>query len=422
MKNLIRRAASALTVVAVGAGVGLTGTTAAHAADPVRYGPDQVLHRLTTPFIAVDGDGNLFAADDDFDTYELSDGTSTRLPSSQYCYGGVAVDQNDAVYEPCSTGVQVWRQGHVDVLPGSYNDGWHGGLAVDSSGNVFEANQDVNTVTEISNGQQTVLPFTGLGTPWGVAVDSSGNVYVCDYDNNRVLELSNGQQRTVPITGLSRPDGIAVDSADNVYVVSGGTKQVFELSDGHQSTLPFTSLSGVSPSGVAVDNNGDVFVTDYNSGDVIELPVLQGPSPTTMTPKLGNGTLCVQPAHGDDATQGDPVIVEPCDARLDYQQWDNSLSAQPGFYNIQLHWGLQTGGDGCLAMAADGSIRLGDCDPGDPLQQWSIGQFVDGTDVVRLRGSRDFLGVPDPLTAGAALTTYPYLQKPQAAKIHWTTD
>jgi serine/threonine-protein kinase len=40
---------------------------------------------------------------------------------------------------------------------------------------------------------QTVLaPFTGLHFPGGVAVDSSGNVYVADTYNNRVVKLAAG--------------------------------------------------------------------------------------------------------------------------------------------------------------------------------------------------------------------------------------
>jgi serine/threonine protein kinase, bacterial len=39
---------------------------------------------------------------------------------------------------------------------------------------------------------QTVVPFTGLNTPFGVAVDSAGNLYASDAGNNRVLKLPAG--------------------------------------------------------------------------------------------------------------------------------------------------------------------------------------------------------------------------------------
>ena len=39
---------------------------------------------------------------------------------------------------------------------------------------------------------QVELPFTGLNSPAGVAVDTAGNVYVADDHNNRVVKLPAG--------------------------------------------------------------------------------------------------------------------------------------------------------------------------------------------------------------------------------------
>jgi serine/threonine protein kinase, bacterial len=66
----------------------------------------------------------------------------------------------------------------------------------------------------------TVLPFTGLSYPSGVAVDSAGDLYVADNDNNRVLKLAAGSatQTVLPFTGLGKPFGVAVDAAGTVYV------------------------------------------------------------------------------------------------------------------------------------------------------------------------------------------------------------
>lgn len=40
--------------------------------------------------------------------------------------------------------------------------------------------------------RQTVLPFTGLDWPNGVAVDSAGAVYVADQYNSQVVKLAAG--------------------------------------------------------------------------------------------------------------------------------------------------------------------------------------------------------------------------------------
>ena len=61
--------------------------------------------------------------------------------------------------------------------------------------------------------------------PTGVAVDSSGNVYVADNGNNRIQKFnSNGKFITkwgsygTADGQFSSPIGVAVDSSGNVYV------------------------------------------------------------------------------------------------------------------------------------------------------------------------------------------------------------
>lgn len=78
-------------------------------------------------------------------------------------------------------------------------------------------------------------------------------------------------QQALPITGLSSPSGVALDSAGDLYVVNGGDGDVVELlASGSQRTLPFTGLN--LPRAVAVDSAADVFVADANNNDVVELP------------------------------------------------------------------------------------------------------------------------------------------------------
>jgi sugar lactone lactonase YvrE len=163
------------------------------------------------------------------------------------------------------------------------------GVAVDSSGAVYVADQDNGRVLKLAGGSstQTVLPFTGLGAPFGVAVDSSGTVYVTDYSPGRVVKLAAGAstQAVLPFTGLAAADGVAVDSSGSVYVTDYSTSRVLKLAGGSstQTVLPFTGLKG--PGGVAVDSSGTVYVADQDNSQVVKLAA--GSSTQTVLPFTG---------------------------------------------------------------------------------------------------------------------------------------
>jgi sugar lactone lactonase YvrE len=161
-----------------------------------------------------------------------------------------------------------------------------------------------------------------LNLPSGVAVDGSGNLYVADQGNNRVLKYNtpfaacasgpcaaslvfgqgpSGSNFTTQIcadganndpspsaSGLCYPNAVAVDGAGNVYVSDAGNSRVLEYSpgavtatkvfgvDGSGSNFTSQGCQGISavslcsPSGVAVDSAGDVYISDFGSNRVLE--------------------------------------------------------------------------------------------------------------------------------------------------------
>ncbi|HET9494773.1 MAG TPA: flippase activity-associated protein Agl23 [Chloroflexia bacterium] len=150
------------------------------------------------------------------------------------------------------------------------------------------------------DGQFNSFSDTASGTgPGGVAVDSQGNIYVADTWNHRVqkfgpdgrflmkwgefVNLSDAQgaadaNRNNKFFG---PRGIAVDAQGNVYVTDTGNKRV-SIFDGNGRFLREIS-SGVTPEktqqgyaynapgelnepiGIAVDAQGNVYVADTNN-------------------------------------------------------------------------------------------------------------------------------------------------------------
>jgi len=123
--------------------------------------------------------------------------------------------------------------------------------------------QRINTIA--GNG---VAGFSGDGHaagnaalfgPLGVAVDSAGNVFIEDFYNKRVRRVSAATTIITTIAG----NGVEGYTGDNSYGAS----------------------AEINPSGVAVDRNGNVFITDASHGVVRKVNTLG-----IITTVAGNGS------------------------------------------------------------------------------------------------------------------------------------
>jgi hypothetical protein len=189
------------------------------------------------------------------------------------------------------------------------------GLAVDSAGNVYVADYLSSTIRKItSDGVVTTLAGSAFGTgsadgtgsaaqftdPSGVAVDSAGNVYVADQGNNTIRKITSGGVVTT-LAGLagssgstngtgsaarfSSPGSVGVDSAGNVYVGENGNHDIRKItSSGVVTTLVAIGIpsggAAFLPAGVAVDSAGNLYVTD--SGNNMILKITSGGGVTTL--------------------------------------------------------------------------------------------------------------------------------------------
>jgi len=146
---------------------------------------------------------------------------------------------------------------------------------------------------------------TAMVSPYDLAFDSSHNLWVVDEGANRILEykapLSTHEAASVVIgqssftslasattaTGLSAPTGLAFGSSGNLWVSDSSNNRVLEykapLSTGEAASLvigqsSFTASDNTvtnssslnSPSGLAFDSSGNLWVADLLNGRVLE--------------------------------------------------------------------------------------------------------------------------------------------------------
>src|SRR5208283_1690586 len=126
------------------------------------------------------------------------------------------------------------------------------------------------------------IPSYSVGTnPSGIAIDSNGNIWVTNQGDNTVTELCGSSMTNCPaglITGSpivtppfqvggTNPSGIAIDNSGNLRVLNQGSGTVSELiPSGTPLGAPLTV--GTNPSSIIIDSFGSVWVTNQGNSTV----------------------------------------------------------------------------------------------------------------------------------------------------------
>ncbi len=163
----------------------------------------------------------------------------------------------------------------------SINDAF--GIDVSTSGHVFVTERGNNIVRKFDLSGNLLLQWGGWGSGNGqlnmpnyVAVDNSRNIlYVADQGNNRVQVFSTTTGAFVSnITGITSPSGVAVDSLGNLYVSSYTNQQIskYDSSGSFIGTIgSFGTGSGQfrGPMGMTVDSRDYLYVADHDNNRVL---------------------------------------------------------------------------------------------------------------------------------------------------------
>ena len=129
------------------------------------------------------------------------------------------------------------------------------------------------TGTSGFTGDGSAATSAELAGPIGLAVDSSGNIYIADENNSRIRKVSGGTINTIAGNGtkgylgdgaaatsaeLWTPNAVALDKSGNLYIVDSGNWVIRKVTTGGTiSTVAgneFTSSTVSPPGGYGGDN------------------------------------------------------------------------------------------------------------------------------------------------------------------------
>jgi len=206
------------------------------------------------------------------------------------------------------------------------------GVAIDAAGNLYIGDRSNSCVRKVSpSGIITTFAGTGVGGysgdggpatmaqlsfPMGVALDREGNVYVAEMLNDCVRKINTsgiistyagkgmpggytGDGGSATAAKLSLPVAVALDSAGNLYIADAGNAAIRKVNTAGiistfagngtayfgEDSIPATVSSLDDPDGVAVDNLGNVYISDNNSNRVRKVD-----NSGIITTIAGNGT------------------------------------------------------------------------------------------------------------------------------------
>ncbi len=243
--------------------------------------------------VILDGAGNLYIADSlDYKIRKVTPGANGQI--STIAGSGVQGFSGDGG-APLSADLNVPLTVVMDSS-GTFTIADFGSQRVRQ----FTINKVINTIAGGGTGGDGGVPTNAtLANSVTVAWDTTGtNYYIADAANNRVREVSNGAVNTIAGTGelgfsgdngqagaatLNSPTGLAIDGSGNVYVGDAGNLRVRMINAGSgvittvagsgNSCFPKTGACGdggpatsanlTTPYSVSLDGKGNLYIADY---------------------------------------------------------------------------------------------------------------------------------------------------------------
>lgn len=276
------------------------------------------------------------------------------------------------------------------------------GLSSDADGNLYLADRGNNRVLGLVAAATHFTYLAHVLDAAAVAVDStaeqlyvaspaSNRVFVIDLNNSNINVFAGSGAFTAPgadrntqldstpeDAGLGAPEGVAVDGQGNVFISDTGANAIVRV-DAKAGTLSRVLLKGGlnSPGALAIDRSGNVFVADRGNQRVVEFPKLGAPDPpanVTISPSsfdFGDeptgGTTAVQTftltnnSSSAIALSNTSIAFAGTDPN-DFAQTDNCVPSLAAGASCQINVTFTPGATGVRSA----TLEVTDADPSSP--------------------------------------------------------
>ncbi len=297
---------------------------------------------------------------------------------------------------------KVRIDGTITTIAGDGTDGFAGdggparnaqlyfpyGIVADTAGSVFIADSNNNRIRKISStGLITTIAGNGffaysgdggaginaaLNSPSSIAVDTVGNIFIADSYNHVVRKLTpDGSITTVAGNGtsgfsgdgddavlaqLNTPSGVAVDRDGNLYISDKYNNRVRKVNPagvittvvgtGHYGDSgdfgPGTDATMKYPAGLAMDNTGNLYIADQNNHRIRKLS-----KNGIITTVAGKG---IAGYWGENSPAVNAMLNYPADVAID----SNGVIYIADYYNHRVR---KVGTDGNITTIAGNGIQ-----------------------------------------------------------------
>lgn len=279
---------------------------------------------------AADAQGNIYIADAQNNVVRVVNNQKNAITVANVAIAGGAIATVAGNGQRCQGSLVSCGDGGAATSAQLYAPS---AVALDTSGNIYVADA-FDSAIRVVNAQSGVIvtvagngsfsfsgdggPATGaaLDAPFGLALDRQGNIYIADGNppgltgitSNNVIRVVNRQSSTIKVAGISIGPGNINTVAGTALVACNPSTD--PCGDGN----PATQARLTSPTGVAVDGSGSIYIADLGDNRIRLVTNSTG----IISTIAGTGTACPSQPCGDGTPATQATLDAPYDILVDF--------------------------------------------------------------------------------------------------------